>query len=149
MESLVVLVTILLAIAIISGPIAIGIARIKTQSPITLMLKRILHGAFVLMGTMVGGQWIFIPGLPLFPRLIGVTSIVLCYIGSRNEYFPEFRIFAILTKKLNGFLQQKGWKTIPVRKEIIENKSEFGPVAKWRPFGGSNGKDGHGPSGQH
>ena len=149
MESLVVLVTILLAIAIISGPLAIGIARIKTHSPVTLMLKRILHSVLVLMGTVVGGQWILIPGLPLFPRLIGVTSLVLCYIGSRNEYFPQFRITAKLTSTINNFLVGRGWKTIPVRREIVENKNATGPVAKFRNGGRSSGHDGFGPSGQH
>lgn len=149
MESLVVLVTILFAIAIISGPIAIGIARIKTSTPLGLMFKRILHGLFILMGTMVGGQWILIPGLPLFPRLIGLASICLCYVGSRDEYFPQFRILSILTKKVNSLMQRLGWKTIPVRRPIIENKPATGPVAKWRSAGRSSGKDGHGPSGQH
>lgn len=149
MESLVVLVTILFAIAIISGPIAIGIARIKVRTPLSLMFKRILHGLFILMGTMVGGQWILIPGLPLFPRLIGIASICLCYIGSRDEYFPNFRILSILTKKVNSLLEQKGWKTIPVRTPIVENKPATGPVAQWRRSGRSSGKDGHGPSGQH
>jgi hypothetical protein len=149
MESLVVLVTILFAIAIISGPIAIGIARIKVRTPLGLIFKRILHGIFIFMGTMVGGQWILIPGLPLFPRIIGVGSIVLCYIGSRDEYFPEFRVISIITKKINRFLDRKGFKTIPVRTPVIENKPTFGPVAKWRNNGRSSGKDGHGPGGQH
>jgi hypothetical protein len=149
MGSLVVLVTILFAIAIISGPIAIGISKIKTQTPLGLMFKRIFHGLFILMGTMVGGQWILIPGLPLFPRIVGFGSIALCYIGSRDEYFPQFRIISIIVKKVNSLLEHRGWKTIPVRTPIVENKPAFGPVAKWRNGGRSNGKDGHGPGGQH
>ncbi len=142
MESLVVLVTILFAIAIISGPIAIAIARIKVQSPLALMLKRIIHALFIVMGTMVGGQWILIPGLPLFPRLIGIFSIILCYIGSRDEYFPQFRVLEYLGNKTGLRKSEK--------KEIGEiNKPAHGPVAKWRKRGSSNGKDGHGPSGQH
>lgn len=149
MESLVVLVTILFAIAIISGPIAIGISRIKTRTALGLMFKRILHGLFILMGTMVGGQWILIPGLPIFPRLVGLASISLCYIGSRDEYFPQFKVFSIIVKKINGLLEKKGLKTIPVRTPVIENKPAYGPVAKWRTSGRSSGKDGHGPGGQH
>ncbi len=149
MESLVVLVTILFTIAIISGPIAIAIARIRTQTALGLMFKRILHGIFILMGTMVGGQWILIPSLPLFPRIVGVSSICLCYIGSRDEYFPQFRVLSSITKRINSLLERKGFKTIPVRNPIIENKPAVGPVAKWRNSGRSSGKDGHGPGGQH
>ncbi|MEI7540097.1 MAG: hypothetical protein WCJ89_01310 [Actinomycetes bacterium] len=149
MESLAVVVAILFLIAIISGPIAIGISRIKTRSFIGLIFKRILHGLFILMGTMVGGQWILIPGLPLFARIVGVGSIYFCYIASRNEYFPEFRVFAIITEKINALLARKDLKTIPVRKRTLENKAVFGPAAKWRNGGRSSGRDGHGPGGQH
>lgn len=142
MESLVVLVTILFAIAIISGPIAIIITRIKVHTPLALMFKRIFHGLFILMGTMVGGQWILIPGLPLFPRLVGLSSICLCYVGSRDEYFPQFRITQYLGNK-TGLK-----KSLPNQTGEI-NKPAFGPVAKWRQGGRSSGKDGHGPSGQH
>lgn len=148
MESLAVLVAILFAIAIISGPIAIGIARIKTNSFLGLIFKRTLHGVFIVMGTLVGGQWILIPGLPLFPRLIGLGSLYFCYIGTRNEYFPQLRVLSIITEKINSLLARKGWKTIPIRTSAVESKPSFGPVAKWR-NGRSSGKDGHGPSGQH
>jgi hypothetical protein len=92
MEGLAVIVTILFTLAIISGPIGIAIARIKTKSFITLIIKRIFHGIFIALGTIVGAQWLLIPGLPLTPRLIGLSSLCLSYVGARDEYFPQFRI---------------------------------------------------------
>lgn len=130
MESLAVLVTILFIIAIISGPTAMLISKIKTNSFITLFIKRIFHGMFLTLGTIVGAQWLLIPGLPIAPRLIGVTSLCTCYVAFRNEYFPTFKI-----------LERLGIKP--------RNKSAHGPVLKWKFGGRSDGKDGHGPEGQH
>ena len=130
MEGLAVLVTILFTLAIISGPIAMAIARIKTKSVITLLIKRIFHGMFITLGTLVGAQWLLIPGLPIAPRLIGVTSLCTCYVATRNEYFPTFRVLERLGINLG-------------------KRSEHGPVTKWKLGGRSTGKDGHGPGGQH
>ena len=115
MEGLAIIVAILFFLAIFCGPTAILIAKIKTHSPITLFIKRIFHGVFIALGTLVGAQWLLIPGLPIAPRLLGITSLCTCYIAIRNEYFPAFKI-----------LNRIGIKT-----------------------GRSNGKDGHGPGGQH
>jgi len=130
MESLAAIVAILFTLAIISGPIGMAIARIKTKSVITLLIKRIFHGMFITLGTLVGAQWLLIPGLPIAPRLIGVTSLCTCYVATRNEYFPNFKILERLGINLG-------------------KKSEHGPVTKWKLGGRSNGKDGHGPGGQH
>jgi len=111
MEGLAVIVTILFTLAIVSGPVGIAIARIKTETFFALLIKRIFHAIFIALGTIVGAQWLLIPGLPLIPRLIGLSSLCLCYVGTRDEYFPQFRIV--------------------------------------RRGGRSNGKDEHGPSGQH
>lgn len=121
---------IIFILAIFCGPIGIALARIKTKTFITLLIKRIFHGVFVALGTVVGVQWLLIPGLPIAPRFIGLTALFTCYIALRNEYFPSFLI-----------LQRIGIKT--------RNKSAHGPVLKWRNRGGSSGKDGHGPEGQH
>ncbi|MBU6313885.1 MAG: hypothetical protein KJS70_02515 [Actinomycetales bacterium] len=130
MESLAAIVALLFLVAITSGPIAIGIARIRTQSFIRLFIKRIFHGIFITMGTFVGAQWILIPDLPIFPRLVGLSALCTCYIAARNEYFPNFKV-----------LQRLGIKT--------GKASGHGPVIKWKLRGRSNGKDGHGPEGQH
>jgi len=115
MESLAIIVAALFIFAVISGPIAMLVSKIKTHSFIALFIKRIFHGMFIAMGVLVGAQWLFIPGLPIAPRLIGITSLCTTYIATRNEYFPHFKI-----------LSRLGIKT-----------------------GRSNGKDGHGPEGQH
>ncbi|NCV41789.1 MAG: hypothetical protein EBW17_01205 [Actinobacteria bacterium] len=115
MESLALIVAILFFLAIFCGPIAILITKIKTHSLVTLFFKRIFHGVFITLGTLVGAQWLLVPGLPIAPRLFGITSLGTCYIATRNEYFPTFKI-----------LSRLGIKT-----------------------GRSDGKDGHGPEGQH
>ena len=130
MESLALIVAILFFLAIFCGPTAILIAKIKTHSLVTLIIKRIFHGIFIALGTLVGAQWLLIPGLPIAPRLFGITSICTCYIAIRNEYFPSFKI-----------LERIGIKP--------RNKSAHGPAMKWKFGGRSNGKDGHGPEGQH
>ena len=121
---------ILFILAIFCGPVGIVLARIKTKTFITLLIKRIFHGVFVALGTVVGVQWLLIPGLPIAPRLFGLTSLLTCYIAVRNEYFPSFKI-----------LERLGIKR--------RNKSAHGPAIKWKFGGRSNGKDGHGPEGQH
>ena len=130
MESLAMIVAILFFLAIFCGPTAILISKIKTHSLVTLFIKRIFHGMFIALGTLVGAQWLFIPGLPIAPRLIGLTSLFTCYIAIRNEYFPAFKI-----------LERVGIKP--------RNKSGHGPAMKWKFGGRSNGNDGHGPEGQH
>ena len=130
MEGLAIIVAILFFLAIFCGPIGIALARIKTKSLIATFIKRIFQGIFITMGTIVGVQWLLIPGLPIAPRLIGLTSLFTCYIAIRNEYFPSFKI-----------LERIGIKS--------RNKSAHGPAMKWKFGGRSNGKDGHGPEGQH
>lgn len=130
MEGLAVIVMVLFTLAMICGPIGIVLARIKTKSLITTFIKRIFQGMFITMGTIVGVQWLLIPGLPIAPRLFGLTSLLTCYIAVRNEYFPSFKV-----------LQRLGMKP--------RNKPAHGPVLKWKFGGRSDGKDGHGPEGQH
>jgi hypothetical protein len=130
MEGLAIIVMVLFTLAMICGPIAIALARIKTKSLITTFIKRIFHGMFITLGTLVGAQWLLIPGLPIAPRFFGLTSLFTCYIAVRNEYFPSFKI-----------LERLGIKP--------RNKSAHGPAMKWKLGGRSNGKDGHGPEGQH
>ena len=130
MEGLAIIVAALFFLAIFCGPIGILIAKIKTHSLVTLFIKRIFHGIFITLGTVVGVQWLLIPGLPIAPRLIGITSLLTCYIATRNEYFPSFKIFERLGVKRGG-------------------SSKHGPVIKWKFGGRSDGKDRHGPEGQH
>ena len=103
MQSLAILVAILFLTAILSGPIVILLARIKFQSMVAQIIKRIFQAVLTLVGVIAGGQFLFAPGLPVSVRLIGIASITMCYIGVRNEYFPQFKLLSsILPSRSNG-----------------------------------------------
>jgi hypothetical protein len=131
MESLALVVTILFLIAVLAGPLSIALSsqfvksRLETKSSLAIvilnLLRKFVHLVLVAFGNLIGVQFLFIAGLPLIPRLIGLFSIVTCYIGLRREYFPEFFFMRDLFAK-------------------------FGVTRK---NGRSSGDDGHGPEGQH
>ena len=131
MESLALVVTILFLIAVLAGPLSIALSsqfvksRLETKSSIAIvilnLLRKFLHFILVSIGNLVGILWLFIAELPLIPRLIGLFSVVTCYIGLRREYFPDFFFVRDLLAK-------------------------FGVSRK---NGRSSGNDGHGPEGQH
>ncbi len=131
MESLALVVTILFLIAVLAGPLSIALSsqfvksRLETKSSLAIvilnLLRKFLHLVLVAFGNLIGVQFLFIAGLPLIPRLIGLFSVVTCYIGLRREYFPDFFLVRDLLAK-------------------------FGVSRK---NGRSSGNDGHGPEGQH
>ena len=131
MESLALVVTILFLIAVLAGPLSIALSsqfvksRLETKSSLAIvilnLLRKFLHLVLVAFGNLIGVQFLFIAGLPLIPRLIGLFSVVTCYIGLRREYFPDFFFVRDLLAK-------------------------FGVSRK---NGRSSGDDGHGPEGQH
>ena len=131
MESLAIFAAILFLIALIAGPLSIALStqfvksRLETKSSVAIvilnLLRKFLHFILVSIGNLVGILWLFIAELPLIPRLIGLFSVVTCYIGLRREYFPDFFIMRDLLAK-------------------------FGVSRK---NGRSSGNDGHGPEGQH
>ena len=131
MESLAIVVIILFLIALLAGPLSIGLSsqfvksRLETKASLAIvilnLLRKFVHLVLVAFGNLIGVQFLFINGLPLFPRLVGLFSIVTCYIGLRREYFPEFFFMRDLFAK-------------------------FGVSRK---NGRSSGDDGHGPEGQH
>ena len=131
MESLAIVVAILFLIALLAGPLSIALSsqfvksRLETKASLAIvilnLLRKFVHLIFVAFGNLIGVQFLFIAGLPLFPRLVGVFSIVTCYIGLRREYFPEFFFMRDLFAK-------------------------FGVN---RRNGRSSGDDGNGPAGQH
>ena len=131
MESLAIVVIILFLIAMLAGPLSIGLSsqfvksRLETKASLAIvilnLLRKFVHLILVAFGNLIGVQFLFINGLPLFPRLVGLFSIVTCYIGLRREYFPEFFFMRDLFAK-------------------------FGVSRK---NGRSSGDDGHGPEGQH
>jgi hypothetical protein len=130
-ESLAIVLIILFLIALLAGPFSIGLSsqfvksRLETKTSLAIviinLLRKFVHLILVAFGNLIGVQFLFINGLPLFPRLVGLFSIVTCYIGLRREYFPEFFFMRDLFAK-------------------------FGVSRK---NGRSSGDDGHGPEGQH
>jgi len=131
MESLALVVTILFLIAVLAGPFSIALSsqfvksRLETKASLVIvllnLLRKFVHLILVAFGNLIGVQFLFIAGLPLIPRLIGLFSVVTCYIGLRREYFPDFFFVRDLLAK-------------------------FGVSRK---NGRSSGNDGHGPEGQH
>jgi hypothetical protein len=131
MESLAIVVIALFLIALLAGPLSIGLSsqfvksRLETKASLAIvilnLLRKFVHLILVAFGNLIGVQFLFINGLPIFPRLVGLFSIVTCYIGLRREYFPEFFFMRDLFAK-------------------------FGITRK---NGRSSGDDGHGPEGQH
>ena len=131
MESIAIVVIILFLIAMLAGPLSIAISsqfvksRFETKASLAIvilnLLRKFVHLVLVAFGNLVGVQFLLISGLPLIPRLVGLFSIVTCYIGLRREYFPEFFFMRDLFAK-------------------------FGVSRK---NGRSSGDDGHGPEGQH
>ena len=131
MESLVFLVAILLLIALLTGPLSIALSsqfvksRLEIKSSLAIvilnLLRKFVHLILVALGNLIGVMWLFTAELPFIPRLIGLFSLITCYIGLRREYFPEFFLMRDLFTK-------------------------FGVSRK---NGRSSGKDGNGPAGQH
>ena len=131
MESLAIVVVIIFLIALLAGPISIALSsqfvksRLETKASLAIVilnvLRKLVHFILVAFGNLIGVQFLFIAGLPLIPRLIGLFSVVTCYIGLRREYFPDFFFVRDLLAK-------------------------FGVSRK---NGRSSGNDGHGPEGQH
>ena len=131
MESLAIVIVILFLIALLAGPLSIGLSsqfvksRMESKASLAIvilnLLRKFIHLILVAFGNLIGVQFLFIAGLPFIPRLIGLFSVVTCYIGLRREYFPDFFFVRDLLAK-------------------------FGVSRK---NGRSSGNDGHGPEGQH
>ena len=131
MESLAIAVVALFLIALLAGPLSIALssqfvrARFENKASFGFVFLNILRKAFHLLlvafGNLIGIQFLLIAGLPLIPRVIGLFSVVTCYIGLRREYFPEFFFVRDLMAKFG--LSRKN--------------------------GRSSGRDGNGPAGQH
>ena len=117
--------------ALLAGPMSIALSSrlvkslFESKSSLGFVLLNILrkaiHLILVAFGNLIGVQFLFIAGLPFIPRLIGLFSVVTCYIGLRREYFPDFFFMRDMIAK-------------------------FGVSRK---NGRSSGDDGHGPEGQH
>lgn len=142
MESLAILVATLFLIALMGGPIAIGITKIKTESNFLNFVRRVFHGLFVALSLWIGMMFFFSSDLSITPRLIGLYALIMGFVATSREYFPEVRIIAPLLERL-------GLKSGKNRNVNEQASSHHGPVMKWRRNGRSGGNDGHGPEGQH
>lgn len=130
MESLALAASIILLVALLSGPLSIGLSTNRLRRSLkakpslikTLVntLRIVVHIVFVALGVLIGG-FLLTSDLPLAPRIIGLASVVTSYIGLRREYFPEFL-------PLQEVMNQLG----------LHKKN-----------GRSSGRDGNGPAGQH
>lgn len=130
MESLALAASIILLVALLSGPLSIGLSSNRLRGSLkakpslikTLVniLRIVVHLVFVALGVLIGG-FLLTSDLPLAPRIIGLASVVTSYIGLRREYFPEFL-------PLQEVMNQLG----------LHKKN-----------GRSSGRDGNGPAGQH
>ena len=99
MESLALAASIILLVALLSGPLSIGLSTNRLRRSLkakpslikTLVntLRIVVHIVFVALGVLIGG-FLLTSDLPLAPRIIGLASVVTSYIGLRREYFPEF-----------------------------------------------------------
>ncbi len=131
MESLAIVVVFLFLIAILAGPLSIALSsdflksRLSSQASLGIvilnLIRKAIHLLLVAFGNLIGVQFLLIAGLPLIPRIVGLFSIMTCYIGLRREYFPELFFVRNLVAKFG-----------------ISRKN-----------GRSSGNDGHGPEGQH
>ena len=121
----------LFLIALLAGPLSIALSsqfiksRLETKASLAIvilnLLRKFVHLVLIAFGNLIGVMWLLIADIPLIPRLIGLFSVVTCYIGLRREYFPELFFMRDLFAK-------------------------FGVSRK---NGRSSGDDGHGPEGQH
>lgn len=90
----------LLLCALLAGPTAILISKIRTKSLIALVIKRFFQAIFILLGTVIGLIWIFIEGIPFFIHILGALSLITTAIAVRNEYLPEVRLKRKVKKKM-------------------------------------------------
>ena len=146
MESLAMRVAILFLIAFLAGPIAVALSAVRGKSLFLNVIRKILHGFFVAMSLGVGLMFFSNLDFPFGVNLIGLFGLIMGYIALRREYFPDVKILAPLLAKI-GF---KSASSKDLDDDADDNSnSRHGPMLKWPRNGGSTGKDGHGPGGQH
>lgn len=151
MESLAYLVVIIGMVTLFSGPFAISLTsrrlvkflNSKESVPwaIVNVLRKIFHALTTIIGTFLGFSLMFMGGVTV-AKFFGAYAIILAYIALRREYFPEFFIL----RKLQILLGIKGKEEPPV---MSADGTEIVRAKNVKRFGSSNGRDGHGPGGQH
>ena len=144
MESLAYLVTILLMIVILGGPVAILLTKIRTEHIVLTIIRRLLHGLVITLALFISSTVFWKSNQNLALDAMAIFGISMAYIALRREYFSDVRIIAPVLAKFGVKL----WKK-QKRSGSEQGSSHFGPVVKWRRGRHSGGNDGHGPEGQH
>lgn len=144
MESLAYLVTILLMIVILGGPVAILLTKIRTEHIVLTIIRRLLHGLVITLALFISSTVFWKSNQNLALDAMAIFGISMAYIALRREYFSDVRIIAPVLAKFGVKL----WKK-QKRSGSEQGSSHFGPLMKWRRGGHSGGNDGHGPEGQH
>ncbi|CAB4658779.1 unannotated protein [freshwater metagenome] len=144
MEGLAYLVTILLMIVILGGPVAILLTKIRTEHIVLTIIRRLLHGLVITLALFISSTVIWKANQNLALDAMAIFGISMAYIALRREYFSDVRIIAPILAKFGVKL----WKK-QKRSGSEQGSSHFGPLMKWRRGGHSGGNDGHGPEGQH
>ena len=85
MESLAWIVAILFLTALVSGPIAIGLTFWKPKTLRGRKVRRLLVTLFSIWGILNGIQFA-IAAVPLFPRLVGLMSVVTAVFAIKREF---------------------------------------------------------------
>ena len=85
MESLAAIVAFLFITALLSGPIALALAHKKVLSRKARLVRRSFVTMFALWGTLNGVQFA-LANVPVFPRLIGIMSVVTSAIAFKREF---------------------------------------------------------------
>ena len=85
MESLAWIVAFLFLTALISGPIALGLTFLQTTTLKGRRNRRIIITVFGIWGILNGIQFV-LASLPVFPRLIGVMSVVTAAFAIKREF---------------------------------------------------------------
>ena len=81
MRSLAIIVSLFFLTAIFSGPIALVVARIRPKTKNGTVARRLEVTVLGIWGTLNGSQFALAP-VPLFPRLVGIFSIVTSVLAS-------------------------------------------------------------------
>lgn len=85
MESLAFIVAILFLTALISGPMALGLTYLHPNKLRGRRIKRIVITIFGIWGVLNGFQFI-LASLPIFPRLVGVMSVLTAAYALKREF---------------------------------------------------------------
>lgn len=85
MESLALVVAILFLTALVSGPTALGLTFLPLTTIRGQRIRRVIVTVFGIWGILNGIQFV-LASLPVFPRIIGVMSVVTAAFAIKREF---------------------------------------------------------------